>query len=153
MKKRGLSKAALEEMQKTATRSHGFAPGRCAKEGTLTDLMCRVVRSHRRWRSSQQLSVVVAPSEAAFGIGSTAALPPRRMSSKTGFKQTGSGAEGTMIASGPPRIGRHSQGLGSHASHLFVREFVVWRKPRTGTSASLAPSVCIDAEISHCTQR
>ena len=28
-------------------------------------------------------------------------------------------------------------GLGSHASHLFIRDFVVWRKPRTGISASL----------------
>ena len=39
-----------------------------------------------------------------------------------------------------------SQGLGSHASHLLIRDFVIWRKPRTRTSTTFASSVFINAE-------
>ena len=54
------------------------------------------------WRNRQPLPVVVSAgcASAALGIGSTVALPPRRMSSKTRFKQMGRAAEDTMIASG-----------------------------------------------------
>ena len=53
----------------------------------------------------------------------------------------------SLLPPNPPRIGRHSQGLGSHASHLPIREGAVWRKPRTGTSASFASFICINAEL------
>ena len=34
----------------------------------------------------------------------------------------------SLLPHNPPSIGRHSQGFGRHASHLLIRDFVVWRK-------------------------
>ena len=66
------------------------------QDGARSDLRCFL---HELWHSRQQLPAVVA---AAVGIGSAGAPPPRRVSSKTGFKQSGraAAAEGRVISPG-----------------------------------------------------
>ena len=64
---------------------HGAAAG---AQLPLTN-RAAAAQPQRHWHSRQQLPAVVA---AAVGIGSTGAPPPRRVSSKTGFKQSGRAA-------------------------------------------------------------
>ena len=77
---------------------HGAAAG-----AQLPFTNAAAAQPQRRWHSSQQLPVVVAAGGAAVGIGSAGAPPPRPVSSKTGFKQSGRVAKGRVIAPGRGR--------------------------------------------------
>ena len=80
---------------------HGAAAG----AQLLLSTRAAAAQPQRRWHSRQQLPAVVAAGGAAVGIGSAGAPPPRRVSSKTGFKHSGRAAaadsEGRVIAPGP----------------------------------------------------